>query len=90
MKKTAKKKRKPATIKRAELSTIKMVAGGEKKHPVVILGGDVRRWVGFGWVNEGKADAEDRKNIQLQCDSDHTSGSTVHPGYHRTTIHNLK
>ena len=64
MKKTTKKKSEttgPGTVKRAALSTIKMVAGGEKKHPVVILDGDVRRWVGFGWVNEGKADAADRK-----------------------------
>lgn len=38
-----------------------MVAGGEKKHPVVIHDGMVKQWVGIGWVTEGKAKAADRK-----------------------------
>ena len=45
----------PKTVNASELSTIKMVAGGEKRYPVVIDEGIVIRWVGFGWVDEGKA-----------------------------------
>ncbi len=57
-----KKSAKPLnTVPVAELSTIKMTTGGEKKHPVVIHNGYVKRWVGMGWVSEDKATAADIK-----------------------------
>ena len=52
-KKAASKKMK--TVPVSKLSTLSMVAGGEKKHPVVIHEGMRKRWVGFGWVTEQKA-----------------------------------
>ena len=42
-------------VKRSELSTIKMVAGNEKKYQRVIHDGIVKNWVGFGWIVEGEA-----------------------------------
>lgn len=53
-------KRAPKPIKRSELSTIKMVAGGEDRISKVILDGNVRQWVGIGWVDEGPASAADK------------------------------
>jgi len=49
------------TVKRFELSRVKMVAGNEKKYSRVILDGEVNNWVGFGWVSEGAATEADRK-----------------------------
>ena len=46
-------------VKAAELSTIKMVAGNEKIYSRVIQDGEVKNWVGFGWVDEGKATSKD-------------------------------
>jgi len=43
------------TIKRSELSNMKMATGGEKRISQVIIDGSVMQWVGIGWVNEGKA-----------------------------------
>ena len=48
-------------VKRSELSTIRMVAGNEKKYQRVIQNGIVKNWVGFGWVNEGEATNMDYK-----------------------------
>lgn len=47
------------TVDVSELSIIKMVAGNEKKHPVVIDNGIVKHWVGIGWVDSRKATAKD-------------------------------
>lgn len=47
------------TVKRSELSNLRMAAGNEKKYESVIDGGDLKSWVGIGWINEGAADAED-------------------------------
>lgn len=47
------------TIKRAELSTLRMVAGGEKRHPQVIEAGRVKEWIGFGWIDLREATADD-------------------------------
>lgn len=55
MEKTDIKPTKRRTVKRSELSTIRMVAGGEKRIDRVIIGDRVHNWVGFGWVDEGKA-----------------------------------
>ena len=47
------------TVTREACSTLKMVAGNEEKHPVVIADGIVREWVGFGWIGEEKATEQD-------------------------------
>jgi len=49
------------TVKSSELVSFRMVAGNEKKFDKVIHNGEVKQWVGFGWVSEGVADDEDRK-----------------------------
>lgn len=38
------------TVKRRELSNLRMVAGNEKKYEIVIDGDAVKEWVGFGWI----------------------------------------
>ena len=48
----------PEPITANEMSNIHMVEKGEAKHPVVILNGSVRRWVGIGWIDEGPADKD--------------------------------
>lgn len=55
----------PKTVPVSELSTLKMVAGGEKKHSVVIHDGEVKRWVGIGWITERKATEEDLKDYPV-------------------------
>lgn len=49
------------TVTREQVSTLRMVAGNEKKHPRVILDDHVQNWVGFGWVDEGPATKKDKK-----------------------------
>ena len=49
------------TVTRRAVGNVAMVNGNEKKHPRVILDGIVKNWIGFGWVDEGKATAADRK-----------------------------
>jgi len=49
------------TVPIADLSTIKMTTGGEKKHSIVIHNGMVKQWVGFGWVTERKPTKKDRE-----------------------------
>lgn len=56
----AKKPKLPKPVKRSELSTIKMTTGGEKRISKVILDGNVRQWVGIGWVDEGPATEADK------------------------------
>jgi hypothetical protein len=51
------------TVPVANLSSLKMVSGGEKKHPVVIHNGYVKTWVGFGWVTGRKATKKDTETI---------------------------
>lgn len=48
------------TIQARELSTIAMVNRNEKTIKVVIDEGIKKRWVGFGWVEEGKATKKDK------------------------------
>jgi hypothetical protein len=62
------------TVKRSKLSRIHMVAGGEKRHPTVILDGNVKDWVGFGWIDLGPADDEDREKYPVVVD-DTTQGA---------------
>ena len=49
------------TVTRHAVSSLRMVAGNEKKHPIVILDGIVKEWVGIGWIGEGKASIEDKR-----------------------------
>lgn len=63
-KKAAAPREKPAgrprkTVTYDEVSTLAMVAGGEKKYSTVIHGGVMMEWVGIGWVGGKKARAED-------------------------------
>ena len=47
------------TIKRSEVSNLRMTAGNEIKIARVIDRGMVKEWVGIGWVNLGEADGSD-------------------------------
>lgn len=38
-------------VKREKLTTISMVAGNEKIYKKVIDGGQVKEWVGIGWID---------------------------------------
>lgn len=53
------------TVKRAELATLRMTAGNEKRYPKVILDGQVKEWVGFGWVTLGPATAHDLATLPV-------------------------
>lgn len=60
----APKKKEPAaeprkTVTYDQVSTLAMVAGGEKKYSTVIHNGVMMEWVGIGWVGGKKARAED-------------------------------
>lgn len=48
------------TVRRSDLSTIKMVAGLEDVYTRVIDDGVLKEWVGIGWVNVGPATDADR------------------------------
>jgi hypothetical protein len=48
------------TVKRRELGNDRMIRGNEKKFDTVILDGNVKKWVGIGWICHGKATAEDQ------------------------------
>jgi hypothetical protein len=56
------------TVKRSELSNLRMTAGNEKKYSMVILEGILKEWVGIGWVGEDKATDEDRKKYPTAID----------------------
>ncbi len=56
------------TVKRSELSSMKMVEGNEKKFSKVIDGGVVKEWVGFGWLMLGLANADDEKTLPKVVD----------------------
>ena len=49
------------TVKRSQLSTVRMVAGNEKKYQRVIDNGIIKNWVGFGWVDERDATDKDHE-----------------------------
>lgn len=48
------------TVPVAELSSLRMVAGNEKKYSIVIDGDEIREWVGIGWIPIGTPTSEDR------------------------------
>jgi len=60
--------KKPKTVRRRDLTTLAMVAGNEKQITAVILDGTVRRWVGFGWIDEGKPTAHQVKQLPVVVD----------------------
>jgi hypothetical protein len=68
MKRRTKKPKAPKPIKRSELSNLKMVAGNEDRISKVILDGNVRQWVGIGWVDEGPATEADKLTIPMVID----------------------
>lgn len=49
------------TVTRRQVGTIHMVQGGEKTHPIIILNGIIKEWVGFGWIGEDKATKKDKQ-----------------------------
>lgn len=51
----------PAPLKFREVSNIAMTTGGEKKHPIVIVDRVVKEWVGIGWSDLRRANADDRQ-----------------------------
>ena len=55
-------------ICRSDVSTLRMVAGNEKKYSVIILDGSLKEWVGIGWIDIGKASPEDSKKYPTVVD----------------------
>lgn len=55
-------------IHRSELSNLRMVAGNEKKYDIVIVGGVVKEWIGFGWIDLNKATEKDYKKYPQVVD----------------------
>ena len=49
------------TVRRSEISNIRMAAGNEKKYSMVILNGGLKEWVGIGWIPIRSATDDDRK-----------------------------
>ena len=47
-----------------------MVAGGEKRHPIVIDDRTVREWVGFGWIDLRRATSADFSKYPCVKDSE--------------------
>jgi hypothetical protein len=65
-----KNKFKPKFVTSDQLQTTAMVNGNEKKFPIILDTALVKkRWVGFGWVTEGVADAEDIKRYPILKDT---------------------
>ena len=56
---------KQKTVHARELSTLKMVAGNEKKYKTVIHQGVVKDWVGFGWIELRKPTLEDKRKYPV-------------------------
>lgn len=50
-------------IPRSELSNLRMVAGNEAQYSTVIVDGQVKNWVGFGWITLRDATDEDRATM---------------------------
>jgi hypothetical protein len=53
------------TVKLSDCSIIRMVAGGETRHPIVIHNGCVKEWIGFGWIVLRGATAEDKNTFPV-------------------------
>lgn len=55
-------------VARAELSTLRMAAGNEKKYPAVIDDGRVKEWVGIGWIDVRTPTLEDLAALPVVVD----------------------
>jgi hypothetical protein len=53
------------TVKRGELSNLRMAAGNENKYSIVIVDGRVKEWVGIGWIDLRQATEADRKKYLI-------------------------
>lgn len=53
------------TIKRRELTNLRMVVGNEKKYSVVIIDGVVKEWIGIGWLELREPTEEDLKTFPV-------------------------
>lgn len=60
----------PGTVTRSALSTVRMAAGNEKRHPIVIDDRTVKEWVGFGWIDLRRATAADFTKYPCVKDSE--------------------
>ena len=50
------------TIKRSELSNLRMSAGNEKKFTIIIdTDNQIKEWVGIGWIGKDQATDKDRE-----------------------------
>lgn len=56
------------TVRRAELSNLRMVAGGEKRRSKVIVEGVLKEWVGIGWITLRQATAHDKRTYPTAVD----------------------
>jgi len=48
------------TIPASKCSTIAMVNGGEKTHPMIVHNGVLKEWVGIGWIKLRDATDSDK------------------------------
>ena len=55
----------PNTVRRRELSNIRMVGGNERKYKAVIQDGVLKEWVGFGWIEVRDATPEDNEKYPV-------------------------
>lgn len=53
------------TVHIDDVSNIRMVAGGEKRHPIVILDGILKEWVGIGWIGNLPPTDEERAKYPI-------------------------
>lgn len=60
------------TIKASELHTVLMVAGRERKISTVIDNGDLKEWVGIGWITIRKATPSDYKRYRVVVEDEPT------------------
>lgn len=67
--KTSKKHKLPKPVSFRDVSTIAMVAGNESKITKIIHDGDIKEWVGIGWVTLGRAEPRDYIKIPQVADN---------------------
>jgi len=56
------------TVKRLELSNIRMIDGNEQKYDTVIQDGVLMEWVGIGWIGVRDATPEDNEKYPVVID----------------------